>query len=124
MTTFLIADDNPAKAMMLEAMGKKSGIDAEVIRAKTTDEAKGLIDTKKPSFAFIDYEMPTEDGPAVIAYLKEKVPSARIALVSSSNQEEYQKNAEKAGSEAYICTSFQSDEVEREIMDLLEDWKS
>ena len=32
-------------------------------------------------------------GPAVIAYLKQKNPKAKIALVSSSDSDEYKKDA-------------------------------
>lgn len=122
MSTFLIADDSDAKAMWLEAIVKKSKIAENVLRTRTTDEAKALIDREAVDFAFIDYEMPTEDGPAVIAYLREKQPNTRIALVSSSNSEARQEKATEAGSEAYICTSFQEDIVVSNLQNLLEEW--
>lgn len=124
MSFFLIADDNGGKTLMLRALVKKSGFDGEVLTAATTDEAKTCIDEHAVSYAFIDYEMPTEDGPAVIRYLKEICPNAKIALVSSSNSERYQKEATEAGAEAYICTSFQSDEVEESILNLLDEWRN
>lgn len=123
MRTFLIADDNDAKAMWLEAMVKKSGITKTVIRARNTEDAKRLIDEHQPGYAFIDYEMPSENGPAVIAYLREKVPDAKIAMASSSNSEAYQDDAEAAGSDVYICTSFKEEEVVDSIMNVLAEWK-
>jgi len=122
MTTFLIADDSEAKGGWLEAMVKKSGFAGTVIRARNTDDAKELIDEHLPEAAFIDYEMPSENGPAVIAYLREKVPHAKIAMASSSNSEAYQADAEEAGSDAYICTSFEEEEVVEKVMDTLEEW--
>lgn len=123
MTTFLIADDSDAKAMWLEVMVKKSGFTGTVIRARNTDEAKKLIDEHLPEFALIDYEMPSENGPAVIAYLREKVPDARIAMASSSNSDAYQTDAQEAGSDDYICTSFEEDIVKAKIEDLLTEWQ-
>ncbi len=122
MSAFLIADDSDGKAMMLQVLVKKSGIATTIVRASTTDEAKKLIDIEMPAFAFIDYEMPTEQGPAIIAYLKEKNPKARIALVSSSNSERRQKEALEAGAETCICTSFQEDEVVSAITETLTLW--
>ncbi len=123
MDVFLIADDNDAKALWLEAMIMKSGIAKKVIRVKTTDEAKEVIDKEKPEAAFIDYEMPSEDGPAVITYLLQQNPSAKVAMVSSSNSSNYQADAKAAGSHTYICTSFEEEDVVEKVMDTLEEWK-
>lgn len=122
MSTFLIADDSDGKVMMLEVLLKKSGFEGKVVRARTTEEAKKLIDKEKPSAAFVDYEMPTEEGPAVIAYLREKVPESKIAMVSSCNLEEYQNDAAEAGADKYICSSFEADLVEKTVLDLLLEW--
>jgi len=129
---FLLADDSDAKAMMLEAMIKESELDVEILRARTTEEANNLIlrhcsgqvgENPNIAFAFVDYEIPSELGPAVIAHLKEINPKARIALVSSGNSEKYQADAKEAGAEAYICTSFEADIVEKNLSELLESWK-
>lgn len=121
----LIADDSDAKQLMLEGFVRHNHWKVEILTAASTDEAKKLID-KNPdiAFAFVDYEMPTEDGPAVIRYLKEKNPSARIALVSSSDSERYTSVATAAGAEKCICTSYQSDVVEKQLSELMESWKS
>lgn len=108
--------------MWLEALVRKSGLTEEVVLAKTTEESKALIDAKNIDFAFIDYEMPTEDGPAIISYLKSKNPSAHIALVSASNSQRYQEESTAAGAESYICTTFEEDVVLKNISDLLNKW--
>lgn len=123
MANFLIADDNDGKVVMMTMIIKKSGLTADILRAKSTDEAKQLIDENEIAYAFVDYEMPTEDGPAVIAYLLENQPKSRVAMVSSGNSERYKNDAALAGAECFICTSLQSDEVERAILDILEEWK-
>lgn len=109
--------------MMLEALIRRSQIADELVIANSTEQAKALIDTHDFEFAFIDYEMPSEDGPAVIAYLREKQPRARIALQTSADSEEYEHNAREAGAEEFICTSYPTDEVEARVMGVLEKWK-
>ncbi|MEK7562995.1 MAG: response regulator [Patescibacteria group bacterium] len=120
----LIADDSEAKQLMLEGFVRHNHWNVEILTSASTDEAKKLID-KNPdiTFAFVDYEMPTEDGPAVIRYLKAKNSNARIALVSSSDSERYTSAATAAGAERCICTSYQSDTVERAIAELISEWR-
>lgn len=122
-TTFLIADDSDGKAMMLEILIKKSNISTTIVRAKTTDDAKKIIDTTKISYAFIDYNMPSENGPAVIAYLRKGQPTALIAMASSGNSAQYRADAAQAGADAYICTSFREEEVTSSVFALLENWE-
>lgn len=109
---------------MLRHLLKRSGWDGDVLEAKTTDEAKARIDAHPDiAAAFIDYYIPPDNGPAVIRSLKEKIPSARIALVSSADSERNAAEARTAGAEAVICTSYRSDEVESAILGLLADWQ-
>ena len=124
-TKFLLADDSDAKILMLEGMIKKAQFSAEILIAKTTEEANQIISENNDiAFAFVDYEIPSGLGPAIIRKLKETNPHARIALVSSGNSEHYRENAEEAGAEAYICTSFGGEEVEAQIGKLLEEWET
>lgn len=121
----LIADDSDAKQMMLTGLVHHHHWMVDILTASSTIEAKQTIDKNRDiAFAFVDYEMPTENGPAVIAYLKKTNPAARIVLVSSDDNARYQKNAKEAGAEKYICTSYQSDVVEREILAAIEEWRN
>lgn len=124
MKKFLIADDSDAKILMLEGMIKKSQFPAEILIAKTTEEAITTINEHPDiAFAFVDYEIPSALGPAIISHLKEMNPNAHIALCSSCNSEKYQEDAKEAGAEKYICTSFEADIVENNLSELLESWK-
>lgn len=108
---------------MLTALIKHAKIAEEIVIAHTTEEAKQLIDTHVFTYAFIDYEMPSENGPAVIAYLREKQPHVFIALETSADSEEYERNARNAGATEFICTSYPADEVEAKVHDVLEKWR-
>lgn len=113
----------PAKLLMLKTLVERSGIADEIITAKNTEEAKRLIDKQQFAYAFIDYEMPSENGPAVIRYLREKQVSCLIALETSADSQEYETNAREAGATEFVCTSYPSDQVEAEIVGILEKWK-
>lgn len=123
MPSFLIADDSPQKMRMLRELVERSKWPGEILQAATTEDAKGLVDTHPDiSAAFIDYYIPSECGPAVIAYLKDKRPHALIALVSSADNARNTEEAMAAGAETAVCTSNEADRVERELMDLLSEW--
>lgn len=123
MPTFLIADDSPLKRMLLQGMLKKHGWSGEIVTATTTEDAMREIDQHPDiGFAFIDYYMPSKNGPAVIAYLKHKNPTARIALVSSADNHENETEAREAGAETAICTSYPADEVEQRLKEVLGEW--
>jgi two-component system response regulator RegA len=122
-TTFLIADDTEGKLQMLKKFVEQSGIATIILEARTSEEAKGVIDTHVIDAAFIDYEIPTENGPAIIAHLKSVQPEARIALVSASDSPTYQENALDAGAEACLCTSYVEDTVVDDVLSILGKWK-
>lgn len=123
MTTFLIADDSPGKIQFLRSMLSRVDWKGEVLIAETTEEAVTLIDANPHiDAAFIDYYIPSQNGPAIIKYLKKKNPDAKIALVSSADSTKNGNEARAAGAEAVICTSYQSDQVEKAVLDLLHTW--
>ncbi len=124
MPHFLVADDSPHKTAMLKDLLAIAQWKDPVLFAKTSEEAMRIIDEHGDiSHAFVDYYIPSKNGPAIIAYLKNKNPAASIVLVSSSDSGENQERAMDAGAEACICTSDRSDIVERAILDILEEWK-
>jgi DNA-binding NarL/FixJ family response regulator len=121
---FLIADDSQGKRDMLHFLVKKEMPEAEVLLATTTEEATRTIDAHPDiAFAFIDYEIPSKNGPFIIASLKEKNPAAHMALVTSADSDMYREKARLAGSEAFVCTSNHEDQVLRELSDLLLQWR-
>ena len=122
MKVLLIADDSQNKIMLIQGMLFRHEWKGDVVIAKTTDEAKHLIDTNDITQVFIDYYIPSQHGPAVIAYLKAKNPHTRIALVSSSDKSENCDEAKVAGAETCVCTSYPADEVERMFATLLSEW--
>lgn len=123
MTAFLIADDSQGKVTMIKVLLRHVQWTGEVFVAETTEEAIRLIDLHPEiRFAFIDYYIPSSYGPSVIRYLTMKNKDTHCALVSSSDSTKNAAEAREAGAEAVLCTSYQSDEVEKSILELLRSW--
>lgn len=122
MATFLIADDSQEKILMLRHYLKVAGFSGDLRIAMTCQEAYDLIEQHTFNFAFVDYYIPSDNGPSIIRTLKTSHPQCRVALVSSAENAENSAEARLAGAEAVLCTSHRSDEVEREILELLQDW--
>ena len=124
MPRLLIADDSMKKIQLLQEYLRIADWKGEALIVHTTEDAMQAMDSDPTiGFAFIDYYMPSANGPAVIAYIKQKNPHAHVALVSSGNSQKNFEEARQAGAEACICTSDRADDVERAIVGLIEEWK-
>lgn len=123
MSAFLVADDSATKAQYLMNLVDRHLDEIHLIGAMTTEEAKEAIDANPDIIAaFIDYEIPTENGPAVIRYIKEKLPKCLVACVTGSSREEHRQNATGAGADKFVCTAIRSDQLEKTLSDILLEW--
>ena len=120
---FLIADDSASKRAWLIELFERVDTDWSLVVASNTDEAKQMIDNHEIQAAWIDYEMPSERGPAVMSHLRQRNPHALIACVSSGSSQHYRDSARQAGANTYVCTSHESDGVDLELTNLLVEWK-
>ncbi len=121
---FLLADDSDIKRMFLRRFITRN-MDVELLEATTTEEAIELINQHVEIGAgFIDYEIPTQDGPAIVKALLERNPKALVAVVGASDRPDYQRKSKEAGAQRYICTSHHMDEVERDLNGILAEWKA
>lgn len=122
---FLIADDTEGKRFYVRALLKKSGFPAEPLCARSTEEGERLIaQTSGITAAFIDYRMPTKGGIPLITLLRQKHPSARIALITASTGDALEQEARMAGADTAISTAYPEKFVTEKILKLLEGWKN
>lgn len=121
---FLIADDSQSKMDFLKEVFYSSGWAVILITAVTTEDAEILIQ-KSGSIvgAFIDYYIPSRNGPKIISTLRKKFPHCPIALVSSARSAKNTKEALEAGAERAVCTSDPEDTVRAELLSLLDLWE-
>ena len=120
--TFLIADDSAGKMTMLKSVLHAAKWEGEIFTATTTEEAIALIDSHPIDCAFIDYYIPSTNGPAVIKHLRSAQPNAKIALVSSADNTENAQEARDAGVNTVICVSNPGSE--ELLKELLLEWKT
>lgn len=121
---FLIADDNPQKIDFLLKAIRAEEWDIEIATAATTEEAYEIMKKRRVDFAFMDYYIPSDNGPHMIKRLKNRNPDARIALVSSGKKESNLKEALDAGAETTICSSDPAHVVQHQLQTLLEQWRN
>lgn len=120
--TFFIADDSAQKISLMKMVLHAVKWDGEVLIANTTDDAKRIIDDAEAiDAAFIDYYMHRENGPAVIAHLRQRFPSCKIALVSSADNADNFAEAKDAGADTAVCSTL-ADSEER-LKGLVQDWR-
>lgn len=122
MSALLIADDSQGKIDLIRSMLTHFGWSGDILIAKTSEEASELIGKQTITHAFVDYYIPSNNGPSIIAALKANNPHARIVLVSSSDNPENQQEAIEAGAEVCICTSYKADIVEKAFEEVIRDW--
>jgi DNA-binding NarL/FixJ family response regulator len=83
----LIVDDSveflASATRLLEAQGMNV-----VGRARSADEALGLVERMHPHVVLVDIELGAEDGVELSRQLAECAPSSRVVLISAHEQEE------------------------------------
>lgn len=124
MKALLIADDSEAKIMLLQGLLRHAHWPSAVYIARATEEAEQLIAKHDIAFAFVDFYIPSKNGPAVIRTLKAKNPAARCILVSSSDQQKNIDEATAAGAEGFVCTSWEGNRAETLLLENIAAWKN
>ncbi len=74
----LIIDDDP---LMLRSIKKQLEEDYDIATAISGKLAMRFLDKKKTDMIFLDYEMPEEDGPTVLAKLREQEKTKDVPVV-------------------------------------------
>jgi two-component system response regulator NreC len=101
-TRVLIADDHPLIRSGLRALLERDGEFEVVAEASDGYEALELATTRRPDVILLDVGMPRLPGTDAAKYICEKVPSARIIMVSMHSDESYVLRALKAGAKGYL----------------------
>lgn len=120
---FLIADDSPEKRALLYALVKHSPWKGDILQAADTGSAIQMIE-QHPNIAgaFIDYNMPKDNGPAVIRALRKANPIAHIALVTAADSALYRSEAIAAGADNIVSMTSTSVDAHAMLQGLLRDW--
>src|SRR5580658_9837698 len=98
----LIADDHPLVRSGLRALLEREGECQVVAEAADGYDAIDLAVLHKPDVILLDVGMPRLSGPDAALSISEKVPTARILMVSMHSDEGYVLRALKAGARGYL----------------------
>ena len=109
----LIAEDDPASAIVIEAMLKK--LDYTVVgTAKDGEATLEAVRELEPDVILMDVCMPEKDGIQATREIQQLRPTPVVILTASDTQENV-ADASAAGAGAYLIKPPEADEIERAI---------
>jgi DNA-binding NarL/FixJ family response regulator len=98
----MIADDHPLVRSGLRLLLEREGEFQVIAEAANGYEAIDLAALHKPDVILLDVGMPRLNGPDAAMSISQKVPTARIVMVSMHSDEAYVLRALKAGARGYL----------------------
>jgi two-component system response regulator NreC len=98
----LIADDHPLVRSGLRVLLERDGEFQVIAEAADGYEAIDLAVLHKPDVILLDVRMPRLSGPDAAQSIAQKIPSARIVMLSMHSDEAYILRALKAGARGYL----------------------
>ena len=98
----MIADDHPLVRSGLRVLLEREGEFQVIAEAANGYEAIDLAALHKPDVILLDVGMPRLNGPDAALSISQKVPAARIVMVSMHSDESYVLRALKAGARGYL----------------------
>jgi DNA-binding NarL/FixJ family response regulator len=98
----MIADDHPLVRSGLRALLERDGEFQVIAEAADGYEAIDLAVLHKPDVILLDVGMPRLSGPDAAQSISQKLPAARIVMLSMHSDEAYVLRALKAGARGYI----------------------
>lgn len=107
----LLADDHPLIRSGLRSLLEREGEFKIVAEAANGSEAIELALAFKPDVILLDVGMPRLTGPDAAKYICEKIPDARVLMLSMHADEAYVLRALKAGVKGYLLKASPEAEV-------------
>ena len=98
----MIADDHPLVRSGLRALLERGGEFQVVAEAADGYEAVDLAILHKPDVILLDVGMPRLNGTDAAQTISQRMPDARIVIISMHNDEAYVLRALKAGAKGYV----------------------
>ena len=107
----LIADDHPVVREGLAALINRRTDMVVVAEASSGREAVEQFLRHRPDVALLDLRMPEMGGVEVITAIREKVPTARIILLTTFDEDEGIYQGLRAGAKAYLLKDVRRDDL-------------
>lgn len=106
----LLVDDNDVMRSLLRSMLR--GEDYEVVgEARNGDQGLDMALRLQPDIICLDIEMPLKNGIEVLPALREKLPAARIFMITGHTERAMVQAAIEGGASGYIVKPFNAAKV-------------
>ena len=117
--TILVVDDFDDTRLLLRTWLQKKGF--RVIEAENGFHAIAAAANNRPDLIIMDVEMPELDGLSATRKIREleNFEAVPIITVSAYGADQYRDHALAAGSDEYVSTPFEPDELEKLIRTFL-----
>lgn len=106
---FLIVDDDPTFAAMLERALKRRQHSCAI--AKSATEALQLVEKNNIAKAIVDLKLGSDSGLQLIRELKVKSPELHIVMLTGYSSISTAVDAVKSGAVNYLCKPADTDEI-------------
>lgn len=114
-TSILLVDDHALVRAGIRLLLERLAEVSEIAEAKDGREAVGLIREQPPDLVLMDIAMPGLNGLEATARITKEFPDVRVIVLSMYKNEEYVREAIKAGAAGYLVKSAAVVELERAI---------
>lgn len=110
MTTFLVADDHAFIRRGLRQVLEKEFAPAQVIEAKSGQDAIEAVRQQKCDAVILDINLPDKSGIEVLKEIKLLCPTLSVVMLSLYSEEQYAVRAFKAGASGYLTKESEPEE--------------
>lgn len=111
----LLADDHRE---MLEAMRRLLGASCDIVGSVHTGrEAISLALSTEPDVVVLDLAMPDMNGIAACRQIRERVPKARVVLLTAYSDPQVARAVFEAGAAAFVNKYAAGEDLERAVLD-------
>lgn len=114
MAKILVVDDAAFMRKTLKDILIKGGHEV-VGEAQNTDEALSQFERLKPDLVTMDIVMMGENGIEAVTKLLQKIPGAKVLMVSAMGQQALIVESIKVGAKGFIIKPFKADQVLAEV---------
>lgn len=118
MANIMIADDSDAIRLVLKDILSIGEYDI-ICEAKDGGETVDLFFKYNPDLLLLDLAMPKKDGLTVSCEILEQEPTAKIILITASDDQKIIQKCLNSGVSAYISKPFNFNDVLKVISDTL-----
>ncbi len=116
----LIVDDEETLTFSLYQSFILSKYPYEVVTAGSGEEALQKFNEKPFDLIITDIFLPGISGIDILKYIREKIPEAKVIIITAYGSEEKREEALRNGALLYIEKPFDIIEFKQKIMEILE----